>query len=133
VSALFFLDREGYLTGARVAVGGPVQVHDEGSLDSALARPRASAGGMDAYDDFYEKAGALLQSLACNHPLVDGNKRAALMATLLFLRVNGVDVKALDEDGAVEFVLQVATSQVTSVKVIAARLHALVGADLLDD
>lgn len=75
---------------------GPVR--DVGLLDSALARPRSSAFGADAYDSIDLKAAALLHSLVNNHPLVDGNKRLAWLATVVFLRINGVDVEASNDD-----------------------------------
>ncbi len=66
---------------------GPVR--DVGLLASAVARPRASAFGHDAYPDLAHKAAALLHSIALNHALVDGNKRLAWLATHAFLRLNG--------------------------------------------
>ena len=71
---------------ARVAVGGPIELRDVGLLDAAVHRPRASVLGQDAYPDLLTKAAALLHSLARNHPLVDGNKRLAWLATYVFLR-----------------------------------------------
>lgn len=65
---------------------GPVR--DLGLLDSALARPRTVLFGTDAYPGLADKAGALLHSLVINHPLVDGNKRLAWLATLVFLDLN---------------------------------------------
>ena len=63
-------------------------IRDEGLLFSALARPAASAFGVDAYPELERKAAALLHSLARNHPLFDGNKRFAWYLTLAFLRLN---------------------------------------------
>ena len=53
-------------------------------LESALARPQATAFGSDAYPSLDAKAAALLHSLARNHALIDGNKRLALAATIAF-------------------------------------------------
>jgi death-on-curing protein len=58
-------------------------------LESALARPRASVFGQDAYPDLHLKAAALLHSPARNHALVDGNKRLAWTACRTFLAING--------------------------------------------
>ena len=88
---------------ARAAVGGPIDVRDIGLLDSALHRPRASVLGQDAYPDLLAKAAALLHSLAGNHPLVDGNKRLAWLATYVFLAKNGVELDP-DDDAAYDFV-----------------------------
>gem|GEM_PF-3859362 len=66
---------------ARTTVVGPIEVRDVGLLESAVHRPRASVLGQDAYSDLFTKAAALMHSLARNHPLVDGNKRLAWLAT----------------------------------------------------
>ena len=75
---------------------GPIR--DLGLLDSALARPRASAFGRDAYATLGLKASALLHSLINNHPLVDGNKRLAWLSTTVFLRINGHAADLIDDD-----------------------------------
>lgn len=95
---------------AQRTLGGDVLVRDHGLLQSALARPRASALGGDAYPSLEEKAAALLHSLARNHALVDGNKRLALAATLAFVGINGVRL-TLTNDEAYELVMAVAAGQ----------------------
>ncbi len=97
---------------------GPLR--DAGLLDSALNRPRASAFGVDAYETFPLKAAALMHSLAGNHPLVDGNKRAAWHLTYVFCRINQVDL-TLDEDDAFDLVMDVAAG-LDDLGVIAKRL-----------
>ena len=57
--------------------------------DSALAAPQAGFGGEDAHPALIEKAAVLVEHLARNHPLPDGNKRAAFLSVWLFLEVNG--------------------------------------------
>jgi death on curing protein len=74
---------------------GPIR--DVGLLDSAIARPRSSAFGEDAYPTIDLKAAALLHSLSKNHALVDGNKRIAWLATTVFLRINGYVCRLNDE------------------------------------
>ncbi|HET6636609.1 MAG TPA: type II toxin-antitoxin system death-on-curing family toxin, partial [Streptomyces sp.] len=69
-----------------------VAVRDLGLLASALHRPQSQMFGVEAYADVFEKAAALLQSLAINHPLVDGNKRTAWICVVVFLDLNGVDM-----------------------------------------
>lgn len=69
--------------------GGEHGVRDLGLLQSAVARPQATFDGADLYPDLYAKAAALMESLAQNHPFVDGNKRTAITATALFLVRNG--------------------------------------------
>ncbi|MCX5343269.1 type II toxin-antitoxin system death-on-curing family toxin [Streptomyces atratus] len=87
---------------------GAAEVRDYGLLDSALARPQASVFGQDAYPDVWQKAAALMESLARNRALVDGNKRIAWYATWVFLHINGHRLSAdFDVDEAEKFVLDV--------------------------
>ena len=64
--------------------GGAPGVRDPGALESALFRPQTGY-----YEDIVAEAAALLESLAINHPFVDGNKRIAFAAADVFLRING--------------------------------------------
>ena len=70
------------------AFGGPAGVRDQGGLESALSRPinRYHYGDFD----LAVLAASLAFGLARNHAFVDGNKRIAFVATLAFLRLNGV-------------------------------------------
>lgn len=87
---------------------GADEVRDYGLLESALARPRASAFGQDAYPDIWQKAAALIESLARNRAFVDGNKRMAWYAAWVFLQINGYPLRAdFDVDEAELFVLNV--------------------------
>jgi death-on-curing protein len=87
---------------------GADEVRDYGLLDSALARPQSSVFGQDAYPDVWQKTAALMESLARNHALVDGNKRIAWYATWVFLHMNGHPLDAdFDVDEAEQFVLDV--------------------------
>jgi death-on-curing protein len=74
--------------------GGADGLRDRGLLESAVARPAASFGGEDLYPDFAAKAGALMHSLAMNHPFVDGNKRTAIASAQLMCLANGYRVLA---------------------------------------
>ena len=69
-------------------------------LDSAILRPQ-----MGYYDGIIEEAAALMESLAMNHPFVDGNKRTAFAATEIFLRMNGHFIDCDDRE-AYEFFMQ---------------------------
>ena len=113
-----YLDLEDLLELVRILETGPVR--DIGLLDSAAARPRSSVFGEDAYATVALKAAALLHSLVRNHPLVDGNKRLAWLATVVFLDVNGHE-PALDDDAAFELVMDVA-SGLDELQPIATRL-----------
>lgn len=64
--------------------GGAPGVRDPGALESALFRPQTGY-----YEDIVAEAAALLESLAINHPFVDGKKRIAFAAADVFLRING--------------------------------------------
>ena len=64
--------------------GGAFGIRDQGLLEAALARPKAGY-----YADVIEEAAALWESLSQNHPFFDGNKRTAVAATAVFLRING--------------------------------------------
>lgn len=57
--------------------------------DSALHAPQAGYGDVDLYPDFIDKAAVLLVRLAMNHPLLDGNKRAAWVSMRMFVAING--------------------------------------------
>lgn len=87
-----------YLTVADVLVmhtvlikrhGGSPGVRDPGALESALFRPQTGY-----YADGVAEAAALLESLAINHPFVDGNKRIAFAVADVFLRINGWRLRA---------------------------------------
>ena len=97
-------------------------VRDIGLLESAVARPQATAFGADAYSDLDSKAAALLHSLARNHALVDGNKRFALAAVIAFYGVNGRRL-TLTNDDAYNLVIDVATGHLDSVEEITRRLR----------
>ena len=103
---------------ARAAVGGPIELRDIGLLEAAVHRPRASVLGQDAYPDLVTKAAALLHSLVGNHPLVDGNKRLAWLATYVFLAKKGVILDP-DDDSAFDLVIAVAAGDVDDVETIA--------------
>jgi death on curing protein len=62
---------------------------EQALLESAVAAPQASLGGISVYADMPEIAAAYLYFLCCNHPFIDGNKRVALGACIVFLRLNG--------------------------------------------
>lgn len=74
--------------------GGSAGVREPSLLESAVAAPQASIGGRSPYSDLVEMAAAYLFYLCRNHPFIDGNKRAALGACLVFLRLNGLEPTA---------------------------------------
>ena len=78
--------------------GGRSGVRDRGGLESAAARPAMTFGGEDLYIDLPAKAAALMHSLVLNHSFVDGNKRLGAAAAELFLRINGAELDASDDE-----------------------------------
>ena len=74
--------------------GGADGVREMALLESAVAAPQASFGGKSPYVDLAEVAAAYLYYICKNHPFIDGNKRAALGACIVFLRLNGIEPKA---------------------------------------
>ena len=96
-------------------------IADYGLVESALARPPASVFGEDAYPTIHQKAAALLQSMATNQALADGNKRTAWAATRLFYGLNDYRITAT-EDERFELILAVATRELDTAAMIAARL-----------
>ena len=72
--------------------GGSSGVRDRGLLESAVAMPRASAGGEFAHQDVFAMAAAYAFHIAQDQPFVDGNKRTGLLAAIVFLDLNGVEI-----------------------------------------
>lgn len=92
--------------------GGAQGVRDLGMLLSALGRPQATFDGKDLYPDLFLKAAALMDSLVQNHPFLDGNKRTAITAVAMFLRLNGYRLRVENEE-MVRFTLGCAQGQLT--------------------
>lgn len=118
---IYLTEEEIFLIAQRVV--GVVLVRDHGLISAAVARPRASAFGEDAYQDLETKAAALLQSITRNQALVDGNKRLSLAATIAFLGVNGRRL-TLSNDEAYNLVIAVSTGVLSEVDEIADVLRA---------
>lgn len=94
------------------STGGAHGIRDLSMLLSALGRPQATFDGNDLYDDLFSKAASLLDSLIRNHPFVDGNKRTAITAAALFMKLNGFSLVVSNEEMA-RFTLECAQSKVT--------------------
>lgn len=91
--------------------GGSDGVREVALLESAIAAPQASFGGQSPYADEIEIAAAYLFYLCRNHPFIDGNKRAALGAALVFLRLNGIQIPPDSEEWEI-LTLDVAASRI---------------------
>jgi death-on-curing protein len=92
--------------------GGMHGVRDVGMLLSALGRPMATFEDKELYPDLFAKTAALLDSFVRNHPFVDGNKRTAITAAGLFLRINNYQL-IVDGEEMVRFTLACAQSLVS--------------------
>jgi len=91
--------------------GGLHGIRDEALLASAVFAPQSSFGGRSPYIDLIDIAAAYLFYLCRNHPFLDGNKRTAMAAAIVFLRLNGLD-PAVDSEKWEELVLDVASSKI---------------------
>jgi death-on-curing protein len=103
--------------------GGSDGLRDRALLESAVAAPQATYGGESVYVDVSEIAAAYLFYICRNHPFIDGNKRAALGACLVFLRLNGIQ-PAPDGPEWEQLTLDVAASKLDR-DATTARLRAL--------
>jgi death-on-curing protein len=125
-----YLTAEDVLAIAGLAIAGlavddqDVVVRDAGLLESAVHRPMAAMFGQEAYPDLFDKASALFQSLAVNRPFVDGNERTAWTSCVVFLAMNGVELRP-DIDAAERLVIAVATGAVDEIKAISKALREL--------
>ncbi|MDQ0813165.1 death-on-curing protein [Streptomyces sp. B3I7] len=120
-----YLSAEDVLAIAEHAVDDQrIVVRDAGLLESAVHRPSAAMFGQEAYADLFDKAAALLQSLAVNPPFFDGNKRTAWVSCVVFLAMNDVQLRP-DIDAAERLVIGVATGAMDEVKAISDALREL--------
>ena len=110
-SSVEYLSLEDVLSLAAALGVGPVR--DLGLLDSACHRPRSSFRGQEAYPTLPAKVAALMHSLARHRALLEGNKRLALVATVVFLRINGYRL-VLSDDEAFDLTLAVAAGLLES-------------------
>jgi len=95
--------------------GGPEGLRDEGLLSSALARPQNLFAYGDPSPDLAALAAAYAFGIARDHPFLDGNKRTALIAARTFLLLNGVNLKASQDEKVLIF-LQLAEGLLTEEK-----------------
>lgn len=97
-----YLDLADYLLIAEAVLGIPAEIVSNfnriGLAESALAAPRAGFGGVEAYPDFETKVAVLCWHLVKNHPLPDGNKRCAFLATVEFVERNARTWRAAPGD-----------------------------------
>lgn len=73
--------------------GGAAGLRDQRLLASAIAQPEAAFDGAYVHSDLFEMAAAYLFHIVSNHPFLDGNKRTGLLAALVFLDLNGIQIE----------------------------------------
>ena len=118
-----FLTVDDALEVARLVIGEPPRVRDFTDLDAALARPQQTEDGYEVFPGIWDKAAALMESLARSYALVDGNKRLTWNATWYFLGVNGHPLaEPLDEEAAFQFMYDLVRGRVAATA-IAQRLR----------
>lgn len=103
-----YVDLDDLIELAARLLGDPPPIRDIGLLGSAVARPRTSAFGRDAYTNLWTKAAALLESIVNDHALVDGNKRLGWLAAAVFLDINHIEVAHAANDDVYQLVIHVA-------------------------
>lgn len=107
---------------AERAIGEQPAVRDAGLLEAALARPKTTVFGSDAYPSLDEKVAALAHSIARNHALVDGNKRLTLAGLVAFLGVNGRRL-TMTNDAAYDFIIAIVAGQLDDIPNIAPTIN----------
>ena len=96
--------------------GGTSGIRDQTLLSSALGTVSATFGGQFLHQSLHEMAAAYLFHIAQNHPFLDGNKRVALAAALIFLWMNDIEIEA-DDTELTELVVGVAEGRVSKPEV----------------
>lgn len=114
---MFGTDAVRTLHGEVIRIKGVSGIRAEGMLESCLERPFVDVYGHRPFPTFFLKAAALLHSIIVFHPFIDGNKRTALLATDLFLSLNGYTFKFPKD--AVEFTLAIAKLEIEDMATIA--------------
>lgn len=106
---MIYLTTEDVIRINGLQLGGNPAVRDVGLVASAVARPATVAFGVEAYPAVDHKAAALLHSIVCDQPFVDGNKRTGWVACEAFLLANRYRA-SLSDDEAFDLVIRTATT-----------------------
>lgn len=108
-----------YLTGDEIlaihseiidATGGAHGVRDAGLFVSIIEKPKARFGGKELYKGIFMKTAVYLEAFVNYHVFIDGNKRTGIAAAARFLFLNGLELKATNNE-VERFVLKVTTSK----------------------
>jgi death on curing protein len=98
--------------------GGGTGLRDRGLLESAVAQPQSSFGGALAHEGLFAMAAAYLFHIVSNHPFIDGNKRAGMLAAIVFLDLNGISIEHPSE-ALYELTMAVAAGRIDKASVAA--------------
>ena len=98
--------------------GGIQGIRDSKGLDSAIIRPFMTFDQQELYPTPVSKAAALIESLICNHPFLDGNKRIGYVMMRFFLLKNKLDIKATQSE-KYDFVIKIANGQIQFDQILA--------------
>ena len=96
--------------------GGRQGIRELSLVESAVARPQAAYGVVEAYPDLFTKASALFYSLIKNHGFIDGNKRTAVIACAIFLKRNNYEF-IVSQNELVEFTITIASGDLAESKI----------------
>jgi len=107
--------------------GGAAGARDLGLLESAISVPQSGFGGQFLHSSLFEMAAAYAFHISENQPFVDGNKRTALAAALIFLEMNGILIKD-PRDRLYDAMIKLATHRLGK-KALAALLKELAKTD----
>jgi len=80
------------------STGGSPGIRDMGLLESAVMGCSQTFGGEELYPTVVEKAARMAYSICNNHPFIDGNKRVAVTALLIILRMNEISLKFTQQE-----------------------------------
>jgi death-on-curing protein len=94
--------------------GGSLEIRDIKALKSALGAPQASFGG-GYLMDIFEMAATYVNSIAGNHPFLDGNKRTAAAAALTFLYINGYEIDEAYDDELADKIIDLLAKKISKV------------------
>jgi death-on-curing protein len=94
------------------SAGGSAGIRDLKALESALGAPQATFQEQFLMDVF-EMAATYLNSIALNHPFIDGNKRTALASALTFLFINGYEIDEMHDEELADTTIDLITHKIT--------------------
>ena len=92
--------------------GGIKGIRDDGMLDSSIQTPLQVFNGQELYSSIIQKATRLAFGIIKNHPFIDGSKRIATHAILIFLELNGIELFYLDDE-IITIILDIASSKLS--------------------